>query len=74
MTESDKSKAQLVIVTGLVVFSFVFKSVATYLIYAAAIVGVLCIFVPVVGDLLVKGWFKLAEGLGWVNSRIILSV
>jgi len=74
MSEADKSKAQLVIVTGLVVFSFIFKSVATYLIYAAGIVGVLCVFFPIFGDYLVKVWYKIAEGLGWFNSRVILSI
>ena len=74
MSEAEKSKAQLVIVTGLVVFSFIFKSASVYLLYAAGIIGVLCIFLPVFGDLLVKVWFKIAEGLGWFNSRVILTV
>jgi Saxitoxin biosynthesis operon protein SxtJ len=72
MTEADKSKAQLVIVTGLVVLYFIFES--PYLLYAAGAVGVLSIALPVVGDFIVKIWYKIAEGLGWVNSRIILSV
>lgn len=74
MSEAEKSKAQLVIVTGLVIFSFIFKSAAVYLLYAAGIVGILCIFIPVVGDFIVKIWFKIAEGLGWFNSRVILSI
>lgn len=74
MSEAEKSKAQLVIVTGLVIFSFIFKSAALYLLYAAGIVGALSIFVPVVGDFIVKIWFKIAEGLGWFNSRVILSI
>lgn len=74
MSEAEKSKAQLVIVTGLVIFSFIFKSATLYLLYAAGIVGLLSIFVPVVGDFIVKIWFKIAEGLGWFNSRVILSI
>ncbi len=74
MSEAEKSKAQLVIVTGLVVFSFIFKSAALYLLYAAGIVGILSIAIPVVGDFIVKIWFKIAEGLGWFNSRVILSI
>lgn len=74
MSEAEKSKAQLVIVTGLVVFSFIFKSAAVYLLYAAGIVGILCIFIPIAGDFIVKIWFKIAEGLGWFNSRVILSI
>ena len=74
MSEAEKSKAQLVIVTGLLVFSFVFNNAATYLLYAAGIVGLVSIFLPIVGDFIVKIWFKIAEGLGWFNSRVILTV
>ena len=74
MWEAEKSKAQLVIVTGLLVFSFVFNNAATYLLYAAGIVGLVSIFLPIVGDFIVKIWFKIAEGLGWFNSRVILTV
>ncbi len=72
MSEAEKIKAQLVIVTGLVVMYFIFKS--PYFIYAAAAVGILCIAIPAVGDFIVKIWYKIAEGLGWVNSRVILSI
>ena len=72
MDVSEKVKAQLVIVTGLVVLYFVFKS--PWWLYAAAAVGVLSLAVPVVGDLIVKAWFKLAELLGNINGKIILSV
>lgn len=72
MEVSDKVKAQLVIVTGLVVLYFVFKS--PWWLYAAAAVGVLSLAIPVVGDLIVKAWFKLAEVLGNINGKIILSV
>ena len=72
MSEADKAKAQLVIVTGLVVLYFIFKS--PYLLYAAGAVGVLSIAIPVVGDLIVKGWYKIAEILGAINGRILLSV
>lgn len=74
MSESDKSKAQLVIVTGLVVFYFIFGSKYPYLLMAAAAVGVLSIAIPAAGDLIVKGWYKLAEILGAINGRILLSV
>jgi len=73
MSESEKTKAQLVIVTGLVVLYFVFKSRYPYFLIAAAAIGVLSIAVPVVGDLIVKGWYKIAEILGAINGRILLS-
>lgn len=72
MTESDKVKAQLVIVTGLVVLYFIFKS--EYFLIAAAVVGVVSIAIPVVGDGIVKVWYKLAEILGAINGRILLSI
>ncbi|TLU99139.1 SxtJ family membrane protein [Dyadobacter luticola] len=74
MTESEKSKAQLVIVTGLVVLYFIFKSKYPYFLMAAAAVGVLSLAIPVVGDLIVKGWYKIAEILGAINGKILLSI
>lgn len=74
MSESDKSKAQLVIVTGLVVFYFIFGSKYPYLLMAAAAIGVLSIFIPAAGNLIVKGWYKLAEIMGAINGRILLSL
>jgi hypothetical protein len=73
MSESEKTKAQLVIVTGLVVLYFIFKSRYPYFLVAAAAVGVLSIAIPAIGDLIVKGWYKLAEILGAINGRILLS-
>jgi hypothetical protein len=74
MSEADKSKAQLVIVTGLVVIHFIFNFQHPYLLYAAAAIGIVSIAIPVVGDLIVKGWYKLAEILGAINGRILLSI
>jgi hypothetical protein len=73
MSESEKTKAQLVIVTGLVVLYFVFKSRYPYFLVAAAAIGVISIAIPVAGDLIVKGWYKIAEILGAINGRILLS-
>lgn len=72
MKESEKIKAQLVIVTGLVVLYFIFKS--NYFLIAAAVVGVISLAIPVAGDLIVKGWYKIAEILGAINGKILLSV
>lgn len=72
MSAADKAKAQLVIVTGLLVLYFIFKK--AWLLYAAAAVGVLSMLIPAVGDLIVRGWFKLAEVLGNINGKIILSI
>ncbi|KAA6439973.1 hypothetical protein FEM33_09730 [Dyadobacter flavalbus] len=74
MTESEKLKAQLVIVTGLIVLYFILKSQYVYFLYAAAGIGVISLAVPVAGNLIVKLWYKLAEILGAINGRILLSV
>ena len=72
MKETEKLKALLVIVSGLLVFYLIFDK--AWLVYTATGVGVISLMIPALGTLLIKGWFKLAELLGWVNSRIILSV
>lgn len=74
LTDADKAKAQLVIVTGLVVIYFIFKARYPWILYVAAAIGILSIAIPVVGDLIVKGWFKIAEVLGAINGRILLSL
>ena len=72
ITPNEKLKALLVIVTGLVILFFIFKN--KNFLYAAALVGVLSLAIPVAGDGIIWLWFKIAEGLGWFNSRILLSV
>lgn len=72
MASEEKSKAQLVIVTGMLVFYFIFKK--DWLLYVGLFVGLAGVFVPFIGDLIVKGWYKLAELLGYINSRILLSL
>lgn len=69
---AQRAKAQLVIVTGLLVIYFFTKN--QYVLYAALAVGILCVFVPIVGDWIVTGWFKLAEVLGNINGKILLSI
>ncbi|WP_128543022.1 hypothetical protein [Larkinella soli] len=72
MSALDRVKAQLVIVTGLLVLYFIFKSV--YWLYAAAAVGVLSLMIPAVGNGIVWVWFKIAEVLGTINGKIILTI
>ena len=74
MSESDKTKAQLVIVTGLLVLYYIFKSRYPYFIVAAAAIGVISLAIPAAGDLIVKGWYKLAEIMGAINGKILLSL
>ncbi|MGN8224797.1 SxtJ family membrane protein [Gracilimonas sp. BCB1] len=64
-------KTQLVMVTGLLVLAAIFDS--EHIAYLALAVGLLS-FVPPIGNRMVWGWYKLAEGLGWFNSRVLLSL
>ena len=64
-------KTQLVIVNGLLVLAAIFDS--EHIAYLALAVGLLS-FIPPIGNRIVWGWYKLAEGLGWFNSRVLLSV
>jgi len=64
-------KTQLVMVTGLLVLSAIFNT--DVLAYLALAVGLLS-FIPPVGNRMVWGWYKLAEVLGWFNSRVMLSL
>ncbi|MFI5220243.1 MAG: hypothetical protein ACHQNT_12220 [Bacteroidia bacterium] len=68
----EKIKALLVIVTGLVILFFIFKGKG--FLYAAAIIGVASLAIPIAGDGIIWLWFKIAEVLGWINSRILLSL
>ena len=71
LTLSDV-KALLVIVTGLLILFFIFELEA--FLYAAATIGVISLMIPKIGLGIVWVWFKIAEVLGWINSKIILSV
>ena len=70
--EIEKLKALLVIVTGLVVVGILTKKPQWF--YIAGSVGVITLAFPVIGYWTVWGWFKLSEGMGYVMSRVILSL
>lgn len=67
----EKVTAQLVIVTGILVIGLIFNWYNVIL--AAAILGLGFVFVPPFGDFVLTIWFKIAQGLGWFNSRVLLS-
>lgn len=69
--DPSTAKTQLVMVTGLLVLAAFFDS--EYIAHLALIVGLLS-FIPPAGNRMVWGWYKLAEGLGWFNSRVLLSL
>lgn len=66
-------KANLAISTGLLVlYMFVYPS--RYLLYVGTSVGALTLLWPALAQWISWGWYKLAEGLGYVNSRILLTL
>jgi hypothetical protein len=70
--KDDRYKTLLVIVTGLLVIATItdYKGFA----YAALIIGVATIFIAAAAKTVEWLWQKLAFGLGWVNSRLLLSL
>ena len=73
LSEVDVYKANLVISTGLLVlYIFVFPN--RYLLYTGTAVGLLTVLWPGLARWISWGWYKLAEGLGYVNSRILLTL
>ncbi len=71
--KEDNSKVILVIVTGFLVLSYIFKSIGVELRYVAVGIGVASFFPPL-ERLIVWAWDKIAMVLGWINTKIILSL
>jgi hypothetical protein len=69
--QQDRYKTILVIVTGLLVIALIFK--IEWLIITSMAIGVVSIFIPAAARAIEWFWFKLALGLGWINSRILLT-
>ncbi|HYC86797.1 MAG TPA: hypothetical protein VEB86_16305 [Chryseosolibacter sp.] len=72
MYASDRYKTILVIVTGLLACAVIFK--LPVLIHVALAMGVVAIFIAAAARLIEWLWFRMAMALGWVNSRILLSI
>lgn len=68
----DRFKTILVIVTGLLALSLIFK--IDWLGKVALIIGLLSVFIPVAAKGIEWLWLRLALILGWTNSRILLSI
>ena len=62
----------LIIVLGFSAIGFLFK--LEELILLAMVIGIISIIIPQLGSLIIKGCNYFALGLGWINSRIILSL
>lgn len=72
MESHDRFKTILVIVTGLVVIGWIFD--ISGLTKFAAMIGAVSILIPLAAKGIEWLWFKIAMVLGWINSRILLSV
>ena len=48
--------------------------VAKYLLLAALIIGLIGVFIPYLADKIHWAWMKLSHVMGWVMSKVILSV
>jgi hypothetical protein len=72
MPHQDRFKTILVIVTGLLALSLIFKIDAFGKI--ALTIGALAVFIPLAAKGIEWVWLKLALMLGWTNSRVLLSV
>jgi hypothetical protein len=68
----DRYKNILVIVTGLLAIALIFK--IQWLSIVAVGIGAVSVFIPSAARGIEWAWLKLALGLGWVNSRILLSI
>ncbi|WP_420573597.1 hypothetical protein [Kordia sp.] len=72
--KEDNSKVILVMVAGFLVLSYIFNEKAgVELRYVATGIGVASFFPPL-ERLIVWIWEKIALILGWINTKIILSV
>lgn len=72
MQSQDRFKTILVITTGLLAFGWIFD--APILRNIALIIGAVSIIVPPAAKAIEWLWFRIAMVLGWVNSRILLSI
>lgn len=72
MHAQDRFKTILVIVTGLLALAIIFH--LQWLMYIALLVGVSSVFSGTAAKGIEWAWIKLATFLGWVNSRILLSI
>ena len=72
LTEKEKRSAQVAILTGFILIAFFTK--AWWLVAGCGFIGIVFLFSESLSNLILKGWFFLAFLLGWVNSRILLSL
>ena len=83
MNKKEKNKAKKTIVIGLLILSLISR-VFNYLgkdfpnldvlVPSAIVLTIIFLISQRIGDFVLKIWFKIAEILGWINSRILLTI
>jgi hypothetical protein len=68
----NNHKTVLTILVGFLILYFIFN-LKTF-VYLSFLVGLISLVSNYLMALIVLIWTKLAEGLGWVNSRILLTI
>jgi len=72
MEKNKISESILAICTGLLLIYFIFK--IKVLVLIAFIIGVVGLFFAPIAKLIHRAWYKFAEILGFINSKILLSI
>jgi multisubunit Na+/H+ antiporter MnhG subunit len=62
----------LVITAGLLVLHYFTHNI--WILRVATVVSLIGVLLPSMAALIHKGWMLLAQGLGWFNGRVLLSV
>ncbi len=79
MQNQDRYKTILVIVIGFLVIAWIlfvkeYTNVSAILAKVAVGIGLISIFIPFVAKGVEWVWLKFAHVLGWINSKILLSI
>ncbi len=77
METTSNAKTILVMVTGFLILAFFFRGneiVSKVLFFTAIGIGLAEIISPSLGNHIVWFWNKFAHVLGWINTRIVLTI
>ena len=72
MERQKQLETCLVISTGLIVFWFIYG--AKILLTIALVIGLIGVFVPALAKWVNWAWYKLADVMGFVMSKVLLSI
>ena len=72
MNDKKITEALLAVTVGMLIIHFLFD--VEILSKVALGIGLIGLFVKPIAKWIALGWYKLSEGLGYVNSRILLTI